>query len=157
MLLAGGSDQSYAAAHQEHRRGHLPSARAPLVIAHGSEYVLQVVVGAGDVWSCVAHEQTWPIAACHLQEVAHCRLERTDALGALAHVPEQASVGPPQQADVTLRRVVQDLCCLVQPAKGGADGWPLWSCGGYPLSDQVAHSSEVAGEPPFSATRSREA
>ena len=34
MLLARGRDQSHAAADQEHRRGDLASARAPLVIAH---------------------------------------------------------------------------------------------------------------------------
>src|SRR2546421_7278519 len=34
VLLARGRDQSHAAADQEHRRGDLASARAPLVIAH---------------------------------------------------------------------------------------------------------------------------
>ena len=157
MLWARGRDQSYAAADQEHRRGDLPSTRPPLVIPHGSEDVLQVVVGARDVGSRVAHEQTWPIARCHLEEVAHRRLERTHALGALAHGCEQASVGSPQPADVTLRRVVQEMRGLVQPAKGGPDRWPLVGGGGCAVSDQVAHSPEVAREPLFSATRSREA
>ena len=34
MLLAGGRDQSDAATRQEHRRGHLAAARAPLAISH---------------------------------------------------------------------------------------------------------------------------
>ena len=120
--------------------------------------MLQVIVGAGDLWSRVAHEQTWPIAGCHLQEVAHRRLERTDALGALAHVREQASVGSPQQADVTLSRVVQEVRCLVQPAKGGPDRRPLvGGGGGEAMRDQGADSPEFVGEPPFSATRSKEA
>ena len=119
--------------------------------------MLQVVVGARDVWSRVAHEQTWPIAGCHLQEVAHRRLERADALGATAHGREQASVGSTQQADLTLTRVVQNMRCLVQPAKGGTDRRPLVGARGSALSDQVTHSPELAGEPLFSATPSREA
>ncbi len=34
VLLAGGRDQSDAATRQEHGRGHLAAARAPLAIAH---------------------------------------------------------------------------------------------------------------------------
>ena len=128
MRVGCGSDEPHAAADQEHGRGDLASARSPLVIPHRSEAVLQVVVGAGDVRSRVAHEQTWPVAARHLQEVAHRRLERTDGLGALAYLREEASVRPPDQQDVSFRRVVQPMCSLVQPTEGHADRRP--QCGG---------------------------
>src|SRR5919205_2678058 len=106
MLLANGRDQADATAYHERGRGDLPTARASLVVAHGAEDVLQVVVGAGDLWSAVAHEQTKPVAGGHLQEVAHRRLERTYALGALAHGRQQASIGSAQRADAALGRVV---------------------------------------------------
>src|SRR5712691_10369127 len=105
MLLGCGSDEPHIAADQEHGRGDLASARSPLVIAHGSKAMLQVVVGAGDVWSRAAHEQAWAIAACHLQKVAHSRLERTDGLGALVYLRQEASVRPSDQEDVSFRRV----------------------------------------------------
>jgi hypothetical protein len=47
--------------------------------------------------------------------------------------------------------------CLVQPAKGGTDRRPLVGARGSALSDQVTDSPELAGEPLFSATPSREA
>src|SRR5207244_7671557 len=55
MLLAGGRNQSDAATRQEHGRGYLTAARAPLVIPRCSEQVLQVVVGARDLRSRLAH------------------------------------------------------------------------------------------------------
>jgi hypothetical protein len=98
------------------------------------------------------------MAAGHLQEVMHRRLERTDALGTLAHGCELASVvGSTLPADVTTTGVVQHLRGLVQPAKGGTDRRPLVSGAGYAVGDQVADAPKFAREPLFSATPSREA
>ena len=45
----------------------------------------------------------------------------------------------------------------MQPAKGGADRRPLVGGAAEAVSNQIADATEVAREPPFSATRSREA
>jgi len=45
----------------------------------------------------------------------------------------------------------------MQPAKGGADRRPLVGGAGEPMADQVVDTPQLAGEPPFSATRSMEA
>jgi hypothetical protein len=156
VLLGGDREQSDAAPDQQGGRGDLPTTRAALVVAHGAEDVLQVVVGTGDVGSAIAHEQTGPIAGGHFQEVAHRRLERTDRVGLLADLREQASVGLTQRTDVSPRCVVQQVGCPMQPAEGKPDRRPLVGRAGEPMSDQVTDAPEFAGEPPFSATRSRE-
>lgn len=87
----------------------------------------------------------------------HGWFERARALGVLAHFCQQASVGLPQRRDIPLGCVVQQVCCLMQPAEGGADHRPLVGGTRATVSDQVADAPEVTREPPFSATRSREA
>jgi hypothetical protein len=93
--LAGGDggDEAHRAANDRARRGVLAAGSAALMIAGRPEIVLQIVVRSGEIGHVVAVEQTRPVAAGHLEEVAHGGAQRAGGCLSLDHLGQEGGIG----------------------------------------------------------------
>src|SRR4051812_46411858 len=138
-------------------RGTDASGGATMVIADGTEELLQDVVGPGQPRDVVAVEESRPVAGADLEEVRHRRLEGADARLLVPDLGEQRLQLLSDLVAGEIVLVLQEPGGLVNPAVGDPDSRPHRVRGGQPFGDERAELPQLGRQAPFPARRPREA
>ena len=150
-----GGDQTYFAAQHEGWRGRLASGGAPLVVALGSEQLLEVVVGSGQARHAVAMEKPGTVAAGDLGEVLDGGRECTGPVAVPEHGAKQPVEPTPHCTGLLALVVAQEPCRRVHPGIGALHLRPERRRAFQAVADLPPEPRELRGRAPFSKTRSR--
>lgn len=152
-----GGDEAHGATDDRARRGVLATGRAALVIAGRPEIVLQIVVRSGEIRRVVAVEQTRPVTAPHLEEVAHGGAQRAGGCLSLGHLGQEGGIGAADLGPRLARLIGEQVGRSVDPPIRQPNVWPERGGRPEPAGQEKLQALEFGRESPFCATRSIEA
>jgi len=149
----GGDEADRAAKHQR-RRCDFSARRPALVIAMGSEEMLQIVVGSREIGHFVTGEELGLVAPGHFEKVSERRTHPRSSCSSI-HAAHQGCHPAPKKRDGGLRIVFDQVGHLPHPPVSLADRVPERCRRQEAAVDDAPYAPEARAEPPFLETRSR--
>src|SRR3954452_13188081 len=151
-----GGEDAYGTAHNQARRRDLASGGAPLMVALGTEELLQVVVGRRQAGDPQPVEQAGAVAPGHLEEVVDRAGQGAGRVAALPPRLEQAVEALLDLFGIPPGRVLQDAGAGVDPAKAPPNVRPQRPGALQALGKQGPQFLQLGWQaPPFCSTRPR--
>src|SRR5260221_10619655 len=121
-------------------------------MARCAKDLLQIIVGARQVFDLVALKEPLPIACGDFPEVCHRWSERAKLLLLLGHSLEQLLIGLLEGCHVALFGVGKQVSGLMDPGVSLLDRRPQRLCRRQSCSHEPLEAGRCVGKPLFSAT-----
>lgn len=149
---------SHRSMHDQSRKRSAPSSRSPLMKAHLSERLLQIIVCPWQVRDLIAEKQMGAITLCHFEKMSDGLLPtRTQRARLLLHMHQDQQKTKLAFFFKHFILLPQDVGDLMDPSIDTLERFPIGPCCLYPLFQKFLQLFKRFREPLFSATRSMEA